>query len=355
MSFSSATAGINYPTAGEVLDFWQQKGFEWGKNRVSRFPTWIARASNPVTVFFSTLLYSSPAGEGSELPIPSEVLSPGQMEWVNAAAGASGVSADNLAFHLALQQKNHVLQNPGVVMPDAMYDQAVDNAVAFAPPTTPEAVAQAEREVQDLLERPPTEDPDPEPRPLPIPLPGPRVTQPRCKVHHICFMPRSPLIKLDEFVRQMKLQEAALNRMTPQQMLANHTAYRLDPAGMRALSDPLQHQTRAEYEASVTMRFRLEHGRNWEAALADHMSGLAALHNPDMIAGGHYASVADPGIPLEDRMGGLNENSSMGRQWQDREARLVQHAREQAANGCPSVQVSMNVCASVPGMPGQPR
>lgn len=85
------------------------------------------------------------------------------------------------------------------------------------------------------------------------------------------------------------------------------------------------------------------------------MKGVAALHNPDMIAGGNYASVADPTLNIRDRIGGFNENSSMGRQWQDRETRLVQHAREQAANGCPSVQVSMNVCPSVPGSIGVPK
>lgn len=38
------------------------------------------------------------------------------------------------------------------------------------------------------------------------------------------------------------------------------------------------------------------------------------MRNPDMIAGGVYTSVADPSIPLQGRIGGLSENSSMGSQ-----------------------------------------
>lgn len=75
------------------------------------------------------------------------------------------------------------------------------------------------------------------------------------------------------------------------------------------------------------------------------METVAALHNPDMIAGGAFASVADPSIPLQDRIGGLNENSSMGSQWRGgRSQRLANHTMEQQRNGCPSVQVILEVC-----------
>lgn len=69
------------------------------------------------------------------------------------------------------------------------------------------------------------------------------------------------------------------------------------------------------------------------------------MRNPDMIAGGVYTFVADPSIPLQDRIGGLNENSSMGSQWRGgRSQKLENHAREQQRNGCPSVQVILDVC-----------
>lgn len=74
------------------------------------------------------------------------------------------------------------------------------------------------------------------------------------------------------------------------------------------------------------------------------------------IAGGRYDSVVDKSLSIEGRMGGLRENSSMGRQWRhNRAQRLEDHAREQAANNCPSVQVDLKLCRSVPGEPGAPR
>lgn len=177
----------------------------------------------------------------------------------------------------------------------------------------------------------------------------------QCRTETICFMPQSPDVDMDEFRRQMKLQEAGLNRMTPGEMLTNRSAYLADPDGMRALSDPLQQRTRAEYRASRQDEFEARFGPDAEDRLDEHMSGLAALHNPDMIAGGLFSSVSDPALPLGDRMGGLNENSSMGSQWRGaRSERLTEHAERQQANGCPSVQVILEVCPSEPGSPGTP-
>jgi len=69
------------------------------------------------------------------------------------------------------------------------------------------------------------------------------------------------------------------------------------------------------------------------------------MRNPDMIAGGVYTSVADPSIPLQGRIGGLSENSSMGSQWRGgRSQRLENHTREQQRNGCSSVQVVLEIC-----------
>ncbi|PYG53694.1 putative RNase toxin 15 of polymorphic toxin system, partial [Rhizobium sp. UGM030330-04] len=45
----------------------------------------------------------------------------------------------------------------------------------------------------------------------------------------------------------MELQEQGLNNMSPQQMLANQAKYLANPAGMRALSEPLQAKARQEY------------------------------------------------------------------------------------------------------------
>lgn len=184
----------------------------------------------------------------------------------------------------------------------------------------------------------------------PLPDLGPSVrvdedeNRPRCRIAIIYFMPVSPTVDRDEFRRQLKLQEGALNGMTPSEMLGNRGAYLADPAGMRKLSEPLQEDTRAEYRLSKEDEYKRAYGPRWKAELDAHMTTVAALHNPDMIAGGAYTSVADPSIPLKNRIGGLNENSSMGSQWRGgRSQRLENHAREQQRNGCPSVQVILEV------------
>lgn len=129
--------------------------------------------------------------------------------------------------------------------------------------------------------------------------------QRRCSTGTICFMPISEDVDREEFRRQLKLQERALNGMTPGEMLANRAAYLANPVGMRRLSDPLQARTRDEYESSIESDFLRRYGLiEGPIKLAEHMDTVAALHNPDMIAGGLYASVAGPSIPLADRSGG---------------------------------------------------
>ncbi|WP_288947776.1 polymorphic toxin type 15 domain-containing protein [uncultured Paracoccus sp.] len=169
--------------------------------------------------------------------------------------------------------------------------------------------------------------------------------RPRCKVQLLCFMPVSPDVDRTEFRRQLKLQERALNAMTPGEMLGNRGAYLANPEGMRKLSEPLQARTRAEYRSSKIREYNRLYGSDGRKMLDAHMGTVAALHNPDMIAGGLYTSVADQSIPLQDRIGGLNENSSIGSQWRGgRSQRLTSHAMEQQRNGCPSVQVILEVC-----------
>ncbi len=205
-------------------------------------------------------------------------------------------------------------------------------------------------ELQHHRERKQAPAEDPAARPQPVPFPdNVRVDEdaerPRCKVQLICFMPVSPDVDRTEFRRQLKLQERALNAMTPGEMLGNRGAYLANPEGMRKLSEPLQAETRAEYYNAKLPEFVRTYGGHARAELDAHMKTVAALHNPDMIAGGLYTSVADPSIPLRDRIGGLNENSSMGSQWRGgRSQRLANHAMEQQRNGCPSVQVVLEIC-----------
>lgn len=133
---------------------------------------------------------------------------------------------------------------------------------------------------------------------------------------------------------------------------------------MRALSEPLQAKARQEYRNDP--RIRKMYSEKYGAVqgpikLAEYLDSAAALHNPDMIAGGSYNSVVDKTLPIENRIGGLSENSSMGSQWinpnrdgNTRSSRLAAHAKKQAENNCPSVQVDLRLCPSNPNRPGEP-
>jgi hypothetical protein len=210
---------------------------------------------------------------------------------------------------------------------------------------------------------------DPEPKPVPVPPPGSNVRidedeNRRCRLLIICFMPTKSTIDLDEFKRQMELQEQGLNNMSPQQMLANQAKYLANPAGMRALSEPLQAKARQEYrnDPRIQKMYVDKYGPvQGPIKLGQYLDSAAALHNPDMIAGGKYNSVVDQTLPIENRIGGLSENSSMGSQWinpnrngHTRASRLTEHAKRQAANNCPSVQVDLRLCPSNPSRPGEP-
>jgi hypothetical protein len=181
---------------------------------------------------------------------------------------------------------------------------------------------------------------------------------PQCRTLLICFMPKSPKIDMAEFRRQLALQEAGLNRMTPQQMLANRAAYLANPKGMRELSKPLQQQARDEYASSERIqqqyvdRFGPDLGPR---KLQEYLDNAAAPHNPSMISGGDYNSVVDQSLPIEDRIGGFNEKSSIGSQWAkpggtSRAQRLAEHAARQARNNCPSVQAQRDVCEDNPAI-----
>ena len=270
--------------------------------------------------------------------------------------------------------------SPVVTEASRIQTEAINQVLAFeGAPLSDEERAQALEHVRRILDG---EEPDPNRRPpnrdemaltaaiiaLVTLETGLRVTgnrTRRCRTLRLCFMPRSPSIDMNEYRRQLGLQERALNGMTPQQMLINRAMYLLDPEGMRRASAPLQQQARIEYEDHIRPDYENEHGDMAQTMIDDHMDTVVALHNPDMIAGGDYASVIDRSLPIRDRIGsatvddefaGSRANSAMGSGWRgSRSRRLQAHAEQQAANGCPSVQVELDVCESVPGSPGLPR
>lgn len=132
-------------------------------------------------------------------------------------------------------------------------------------------------------------------------------------VHEVeCFRAdRLPASKGDEFVRQLKGQEGGLNRLTVEEYLTNiaHPEKRNKLAAAQAranLKEQIKDRLEREYMATM--------GPTKATALAEKhaqetMSTLAALHNPDLSAGGKDI-IAD--------FGDRQVNSSIGPQWKKR-------------------------------------
>jgi len=132
-------------------------------------------------------------------------------------------------------------------------------------------------------------------------------------VHEVeCFRAdRLPASKGDEFVRQLKGQEGGLNRLTVEEYLENI-------ANPQKRDKTIAAQARAELSIEIRLRLEKEYMTTMSPAKAkalakkhaqETMSTLAALHNPDLSAGGRDI-IAD--------FGDRQVNSSIGPQWKSK-------------------------------------
>ncbi len=159
---------------------------------------------------------------------------------------------------------------------------------------------------------------------------GGKVKAQRMKEHQVkCFKKNS---KGDpaEYDRQLLDQERGLNKLSIKEYLEGRAKYQeIGRHGTGAA----QQRARAEYSKELTERFKKQlnkqgvlgsEAQQQAAAMAtDRMKTLAALHNPDMIAGGKdvVTSMGDKGV-----------NSSIGSQWKDRVGELDKAAKEVPAH-----------------------
>jgi hypothetical protein len=139
---------------------------------------------------------------------------------------------------------------------------------------------------------------------------GPKPRMPQKKVR--CFEPNDlPQAKIPEFDRQLAGQENGINDMTVDEYLKGREAF--DPVNR----DPnVARQARTKYQENITTELTRQHLNEGmlpqqakvKAAemAAEKMKTLAALHNPDMVAGGKDA-IAD--------FGDRNVNARIGAQW----------------------------------------
>ena len=138
--------------------------------------------------------------------------------------------------------------------------------------------------------------------------------------------------KTNEYVRQLRLQMDGINGMT-----ANEFLEKVSRTGTA------QKDARERYRQNLREKIREEYGRKGlsdkeledkvERKVRKEMSGLVALHNPDIVAGGKDIIKDGPdGLPL---MGDKWVNSSIGSQWkhQGLADALKDYARQLQAAG----------------------
>ena len=153
--------------------------------------------------------------------------------------------------------------------------------------------------------------------------------------------------KREEFDRQLKDQQDAINEMSPDEVIDNMDSFTENgrPPGDAAA----RRQAGNDWIRDRAEELRDEEGLGREAAEAQarqERSGLAALHTPDLIAGGSG---------LIKGMGDKGVNSSLGSQWRHgRAAKLREAAEEARARGEETMDVSLEPCddAGGPSPPG---
>lgn len=201
-----------------------------------------------------------------------------------------------------------------------------------------------------------------------VPTPGDVRITGGCRQITLDFCPR-PHIKNDptkmrEFRRQLALQERSLNALPPSTVASNRAAY----CASDRLPDPSQALSRKAYERvyeehlrlkerALPRAVRLAFDLTRRARVRSHMKTVAALHNPDRVAGGDSTVIFSPADASSVLAGGKAAsigdavvNSSIGKLWGAcahhgaNSSLLAAHASRQAANGCRSVQATLTVC-----------
>lgn len=132
----------------------------------------------------------------------------------------------------------------------------------------------------------------------------------------------NPKHNFDEFMRQLKGQEAGLNSLTVDDFIKNRDEYLEN--GRSKLGSATQKRFRDQARANKVAEFRAKgYGRSEAKSMADDfMDNNAALHDPDQIAGGFGDNVTG--------MGDRGVNSSLGSQWKNNIDDIDSQVREVA-------------------------
>jgi len=173
-----------------------------------------------------------------------------------------------------------------------------------------------------------------------------------CKSKLICFASLSEELPaasgerevfLEEYERQLSLQEQYMNKMGPGRVRANMAAYELTG---RTIPQSWHQRVRKVY-SQLLEKFYKKDGVSFgiKEKVKEDMSKLAILYNPDMVAGGEPDFVRDPTVPIDHKIGLRSVNSSIGAQWRSyRLNQLKAHLEEQIYHRCESPQIQLRIC-----------
>ncbi|MBP2288574.1 hypothetical protein J3A99_003708 [Pseudomonas sp. BP7] len=142
-----------------------------------------------------------------------------------------------------------------------------------------------------------------------------------------CFKAdKLPASKHGEFERQLKGQQDGLNRLTVEEFLENiANPIKRDPKTARKARQKLYDDLRKRAYRKLPKDMNPIEARKISTMQAkETMSSLAALHNPDLIAGGKDV-ISD--------FGDRQVNSTIGPQWRSRVGELTRSVEEQAKDG----------------------
>lgn len=126
-----------------------------------------------------------------------------------------------------------------------------------------------------------------------------------------------------EMRRQLKMQEDGINKMTIFEWLTNRKTFKEKG---RQSSQAAQNDARDAYKRTKMFEYMMLSDENFEydeiiKKIDDELSLLAALHNPDQIAGGNYDDVTE--------MGDKRINSSIGSQWGTKDTGRAQNLEDE--------------------------
>ena len=126
-----------------------------------------------------------------------------------------------------------------------------------------------------------------------------------------------------EMRRQLKMQEDGINKLTVFEWLTNRKTFKEKG---RLSSQTAQNDARDAYKRRKMFDYMLLSAENFKydeitKKVEDELSSLAALHNPDQIAGGNFDDVTE--------MGDKRINSSIGSQWGTKDKGRAQNLEDE--------------------------